>query len=71
MANLELVVVLEEKTSVRVREIQGVCVAFDGEVAPGVMKVFRRETLIPKEEAGELCMRTGPVLLQTGGMKVA
>jgi hypothetical protein len=41
MTNLELVVVLEEKRSVRVEEIQSVCVAFNGEVSPGVVKVFR------------------------------
>ena len=70
MANLELVVVLEVKASVRVVKLRNVWRTAHSEVWPGVVKVFRRETLIPEEETGELCMRTG-VAHGTGGLEVA
>ena len=67
MANLESVVVLEEKTSVRVKVGLVVSAAFGGEVSSSVVKVFRRETVTPKEETGKLCMRAGSVPPRTGG----
>jgi len=66
MANVELVVVLEVKASVRVAKLRSVCWTSHNEVWPGEVKVFRRETLIPEEETGELCMRTGPSLSRRG-----
>lgn len=71
MTNLESVVVLEEKTSVRVKVVLGISAAFafGGEVSSSVVKVFRRETLNPKEETGKLCMRAGSVPPRTGGIQ--
>jgi hypothetical protein len=68
-ANVELVVVLEVKASVRVAKLRSMCWTSHNEVWPGAVKVFRRETLIPEEETGELCMRTGPSLYGRGAWK--
>jgi hypothetical protein len=54
VANLESVVVLEEKTSVRVKVVLVVSAALGGEVSSSVVKVFQTGDVDPQRGDGQV-----------------